>query len=201
MQSIKKIKPHHPLLLGKVEAIIFWRRSNKLTASELFLPNNICGLGFTLSGELYVKYNNEFVLMPVFGTRNTLEKPSEIKTTGDFLNISIRLALPTTISIFTKVPLNELYENSYFSLTDIFSEMETSLVIEQLLEKDSDEEKVTSEEKKPTPAEIRQKAIDERNKKLEERKKALEEKKKKIAEDKEAAKKAKETKTETENKD
>ena len=67
--------------------------------------------------------------------------------------------------------------------------------------KDSDEEKVTSEEKKPTPAEIRQKAIDERNKKLEERKKALEEKKKKIAEDKEAAKKAKETKTETENKD
>ena len=66
--------------------------------------------------------------------------------------------------------------------------------------KDSDEEKVTSEEKKPTPAEIRQKAIDERNKKLEERKKALEEKKKKIAEDKEAAKKAKETKTETENK-
>lgn len=143
MQSIKKIKPHHPLLLGKVEAIIFWRRSNKLTASELFLPNNICGLGFTLSGELYVKYNNEFVLMPVFGTRNTLEKPSEIKTTGDFLNISIRLALPTTISIFTKVPLNELYENSYFSLTDIFSEMETSLVIEQLLEKDSDEEKQT----------------------------------------------------------
>ena len=67
--------------------------------------------------------------------------------------------------------------------------------------KDSDEEKVTTEEKKPTPAEIRQKAIDERNKKLEERKKALEEKKKKIAEDKEAAKKAKETKTETENKD
>ena len=42
--------------------------------------------------------------------------------------------------------------------------------------------------------------IDERNKKLEDRKKALDEKKKKIAEDKEAAKKAKETKTETENK-
>ena len=37
-------------------------------------------------------------------------------------------------------------------------------------------------------------------KKLEERKKALEEKKKKIAEEKEAAKKAKEPKTETENK-
>lgn len=53
---------------------------------------------------------------------------------------------------------------------------------------------------KPTAAEIRQKAIDDRNKKLEDRKKALDEKKKKIAEDKEAAKKAKEQKTETENK-
>ena len=53
---------------------------------------------------------------------------------------------------------------------------------------------------KPTAAEIRQKAIDDRNKKLEDRKKALDEKKKKIAEDREAAKKAKETKTETENK-
>ncbi|MBV2196154.1 MAG: OmpH family outer membrane protein [Flavobacterium sp.] len=54
---------------------------------------------------------------------------------------------------------------------------------------------------KPTAAEIRQKAIDDRNKKLEDRKKALDEKKKKIAEDREAAKKAKEQKTETENKD
>lgn len=57
------------------------------------------------------------------------------------------------------------------------------------------------EPKKLTPAEIRQKAIDERNRKLEERKKAIEDKKKKIAADKEAAKKAKEIKTETENKD
>ena len=67
--------------------------------------------------------------------------------------------------------------------------------------KDNKEEKASSEEKKPTPAEIRQKSIDDRNKKLEERKKAIEDKKKKIAEDKEAAKKAKEQKTETENKD
>ena len=67
---------------------------------------------------------------------------------------------------------------------------------------DNDEELDTTDEpKKLTPAEIRQKAIDEKNRKLEERKKALEERKKKIAADKEAAKKAKETKTETENKD
>ena len=66
--------------------------------------------------------------------------------------------------------------------------------------KSDKEEEVTNGEKKLTPAEIRQKAINDRNKKLEDRKKALDEKKKKIAEDKEAAKKAKETKTETENK-
>jgi Skp family chaperone for outer membrane proteins len=54
--------------------------------------------------------------------------------------------------------------------------------------------------KKLTPAEIKQKAIDDRNKKLADRKKAIDDKKKKIAEDKEAAKKAKEQKTETENK-
>ena len=54
--------------------------------------------------------------------------------------------------------------------------------------------------KKLSPAEIKQKAIDDRNKKLADRKKAIDDKKKKIAEDKEAAKKAKEQKTETENK-
>ena len=75
-------------------------------------------------------------------------------------------------------------------------------------EKEITEEEETSKEgeikeetkKKLTPAEIKQKAIDDRNKKLAERKKAIEDKKKKIAEDKEAAKKAKEQKTEIENK-
>lgn len=68
--------------------------------------------------------------------------------------------------------------------------------------KDAIKDEAPKEEtKKLTPEEARQKLIDERNKKLEERKKILEEKKKKMAEEREAAKKAKETKTETENKD
>ena len=78
------------------------------------------------------------------------------------------------------------------------------LFLKDKKEEDSNNDKdldITEEPKKLTPAEVRQKAIDERNRKLEERKKAIEDKKKKIAEDKEAAKKAKETKTETENKD
>lgn len=73
--------------------------------------------------------------------------------------------------------------------------------------KEEKEEEITKEgeikeetKKKLTPAEIKQKAIDDRNKKLADRKKAIDDKKKKIAEDKEAAKKAKEQKTETENK-
>lgn len=74
--------------------------------------------------------------------------------------------------------------------------------VDDKIDKSPNEDKdiVKEETKKLDPKEARQKLIDERNKKLEERKKALEEKKKKIAEDKEAAKKAKEQKTETENK-
>ena len=74
--------------------------------------------------------------------------------------------------------------------------------VEDKKEESPSEEKdiVKEETKKLTPEEARQKLIDDKNKKIEERKKALEEKKKKIAEDKEAAKKAKEQKTETENK-
>jgi AraC-like DNA-binding protein len=79
--------------------------------------------------------------MPNFGTRNTLEKTSEIKTSGDFFNISIRLVLPNTISIFTKVAINEIYENNYFSLENIFGGQETSLIFEKLLEQETDEER------------------------------------------------------------
>jgi AraC-like DNA-binding protein len=141
LETIKKYKPSHPLLIEKIEAIIFWRRPKTLTTSELFLPNNVCGLGFVLSGELQVKYNENFVVMPKFGTRNTLEKPSEIRTIGDFFNISIRLNLPNTISVFTKVPINEVYQNNYFSLSEIFGSTETILIMEQLLDQENDEKR------------------------------------------------------------
>lgn len=73
---------------------------------------------------------------------------------------------------------------------------------EDIKDKGSDKEDILKDEtKKLTPEEARQKLVDERNKKLEERKKALDEKKKKMAEEREAAKKAKEQKTEIENKD
>lgn len=139
METVKKHKPSHPLLIEKIESIIFWRRPKELTTTELFLPNNVCGLGFTLSGELQVKYNDDFVTMPHFGTRNTLTKPSEIKTSGDFFNVSIRLNLPNTISIFTNVPINEIYQNNYFSLAEIFGDFQTSIITEKLLEQETDE--------------------------------------------------------------
>ncbi len=141
METIKKHKPLHPLLIEKIEAIVFWRRPRTLTTTELFLPNNVCGLGFVLSGELQVKYNDNFVLMPNFGTRNTLEKPSEIKTIGDFFNISIRLNIPNTISIFTNIPINEVYQNNYFSLSEIFGNAATKQIMEQLIEQENDEKR------------------------------------------------------------
>jgi Skp family chaperone for outer membrane proteins len=73
---------------------------------------------------------------------------------------------------------------------------------EDIKDKGSDKEDILKDEtKKLTPEEARQKLVDERNKKLEERKKALDEKKKKMTEERESAKKAKEQKTEIENKD
>jgi Skp family chaperone for outer membrane proteins len=82
------------------------------------------------------------------------------------------------------------------------SEENKDLFPEDSKDKDADKEDVPKEEtKKLTPEEARQKLVDERNKKLEERKKVLDEKKKKMAEEREAAKKAKEQKTEIENKD
>jgi AraC-like DNA-binding protein len=140
LESIKKVKPLHPLLLEKVDSIIFWREPKNNGSSKIFLPNNVCGFGLNISGELWVNYENVFKKMPSFGTRNTLIKPSEIKTKSDFFNISVRLIVPNTISIFTKIPLNEIYENEYFALTDIFNKTEIDNLVEQIQEQKNDEQ-------------------------------------------------------------
>lgn len=90
MESIVSYKPSNPLLIDKVSSIVFWRRSADFNNSTILLPNNICGFGFTLSGDLFVKNNSDFQIMPSFGARNTIiKKPSEIKTSGDFLNTGV----------------------------------------------------------------------------------------------------------------
>jgi hypothetical protein len=87
MESIISYNASNPLLIDKISSIVFWRRSADYTESSVFLPNNTCGFGFTLYGNLLVKNDSDFQVMPKFGTRNTLSKPSENKTSGDNLKI------------------------------------------------------------------------------------------------------------------
>jgi AraC-like DNA-binding protein len=120
MESIDKYLPEHPILKPLIASIIFWRRSATNERTEIFLPNNVCGTGITLSGNLLVKYDGVFIEMPVFGTRNTLDAVSEIKTTGDFFNISIRLVIPKGLCLFTRLSMDEVYKDQYFSMEAIF---------------------------------------------------------------------------------
>jgi AraC-like DNA-binding protein len=142
MESIVSYKSSNPLLVDKISSIVFWRRSANYTESTIFLPNNICGFGFTLSGNLLVKNGTGFQIMPAFGTRNTLTKPSEIKTSGDFLNISVRLTIPNGLSLFTKTPMNVVYEEDAISLNNLFSNQEINDLVDWLLQTNSDEEKI-----------------------------------------------------------
>jgi AraC-like DNA-binding protein len=79
-----------------------------------------------------VKKDGDFKKMPEFGTRNTIGKPSEVTTEGDFFNVSVRLVIPNGLSLFTKIPMNLIYENDAFSLTDIFDHSEIQCIAEQL---------------------------------------------------------------------
>lgn len=142
MESVQKYIPSHPLLRQKIAAIVFWRRSANEISSSVFLPNNICGFGFTISGELFVKNDSDFKLMPQFGTRNTLNKPSEIMTSGDFFNISLRLVIPNGLSLFTKIPMHKIYEEEAISLTDIFKPFEIVFLGEKLAEAKTDEKRL-----------------------------------------------------------
>lgn len=142
MESISSYNVSNPLLIGKVSSIVFWRRSANNHESTIFLPNNSCGFGFTLSGVFLVKIRSNFQIMPAFGTRNTLKKPSEIKTSGDFLNISVRLTIPNGLSLFSKIPMNVIYEEEATSLTNIFSQQEVNDLVELLLETTNDQQKV-----------------------------------------------------------
>jgi AraC-like DNA-binding protein len=142
MESILSYKATNPLLVDKISSIVFWRRSANFTDSTVFFPNNICGFGFTLSGNLLVKNKTGFQIMPAFGTRNTLTKPSEIKTSGDFFNISVRLKIPNGLSLFTKIPMNVVYKEDAISLNDIFSNQEINDLVDSLLATSNDEEKI-----------------------------------------------------------
>ena len=143
MESVISYNVSNPLLTDKISSIVFWRRTANYTNTTVFLPNNICGFGFTLTGSLLVKNKTDFLMMPAYGTRNTLTKPSIIKTTGDFLNISVRLKIPNGLSLFTKIPMNVIYSENSISLNDIFSNQEINNLVDSLFSSSNDDEKVS----------------------------------------------------------
>ncbi len=141
MESVEKLAPKNPLLKNKVACFVFWKRDRNFSDGTIFLPNNICGLGFTLSGKLLVQKGDEMTQMPSFGTRNTLNKPSKIITEGDFFNVSVRLVIPNGLSLFTKIPMFEVYQEEGFPLEYMYNSSELALVSEQLSEAQSNEKK------------------------------------------------------------
>jgi AraC-like DNA-binding protein len=142
METIQSYKPTNPILIDKVSSIVFWRRTPDYSDSTIFLPNNICGFGLTLTGDFLVNNRRGFHKMPAFGIRNTLMEPSEIKTAGEFLNISVRLKIPNGLSLFTHIPMNLIYQSEATSLNDIYSNQEINSLTDSLLEAVNDENKI-----------------------------------------------------------
>lgn len=142
-ESIAKFHPVHPALHGVVDHYIIWRRTADYSKSMIVLPNNIGGFGFTLQGNFYVKENGVSRLMPVSGTRNTMDLPREVYTTGDFINISVRMKMPQGMHRFTRVPAHELFTDLSFDLRDLFYEREMESLVNRLQETADDNEKIS----------------------------------------------------------
>jgi AraC-like DNA-binding protein len=143
LEQIIKYTPSHPLLSKIVSGIVFWRRSADEEGTKIFLPNNVCGFGFTVAGEFHVKTGDNYEKMPEFGTRNTFSKACEIRTKGDFFNISVRLILPNGLCVFTKIPMNNIYNHNAVSLTDIFDKQEVNDIAEQLFRSKTDAQRLS----------------------------------------------------------
>ena len=126
-----------------IASIVIWRRSAHNNSVTSFLPNNICGIGFTLSGDLYVKKESSFQKMPLWGTRNVLQNSSDAKTEGDFLNVSVRFHIPYGLGLFTDIPANLIYKEDAFSLEHIFNNEELEIITEALFTAISDSEMVS----------------------------------------------------------
>lgn len=142
MEKTNKYSPSHPQLKPLVSAIVFWRRSPKNKSIRFALPNNIGGFGFTLSGDLYVKRDSGFKKMPRFGTRNILDKSSEIKTTGNFLNISIRFKIPYGLWVFSKISMDVVYKKESFSLIEAFDKKTLEFLRKKLIAAKTDKKKL-----------------------------------------------------------
>jgi AraC-like DNA-binding protein len=140
-EQIIKYYPMHPWLKRYVTCYHIWKRAETYTPKQLFLPNNMVGAGFTLSGKLIINTEKIAIEAPAAGTRNVYSKARSIETKGAFYNISIRFK-PFGLKAFTKADCKPMFEDECMELEHLFGLQETQQLVEKLQAVQGDAERV-----------------------------------------------------------
>ncbi|TAE86786.1 MAG: hypothetical protein EAY81_05170, partial [Bacteroidetes bacterium] len=140
-EQIVKYYPTHPLLKQYVNCYTIWKRAATYSPKQLFLPNNIVGIGFTLSGKLIINTEKTAITAPSAGTRNVYSKARTIETAGAFYNISIRFK-PFGLKAFTNIDCQPLFEEECLELAHLFGLQQTTEMAEKLQAANGDRERV-----------------------------------------------------------
>ena len=140
-EEIVKYYPTHPLLKRYVNCYTIWKRAATYTPKQLFLPNNIVGIGFTLSGKLIINTEKTAITAPAAGTRNVYSKARTMETSGAFYNISVRFK-PFGLKAFTRIDCQPLFEEECLELAHLFGLQQTTEMAEQLQAAHGDRERV-----------------------------------------------------------
>jgi AraC-like DNA-binding protein len=126
---ISRVPTHH-ILQNYVHSYVIWERESVLNNQKLFLPNNVCGIGFTLKGKLFVEYEDGIETTPITGIRNVFKKASNVTTTSNFLNVSVRFK-PFGLAAFTNIDVQDIFQEKFIHLEVLFNKF----LVEELYEK------------------------------------------------------------------
>lgn len=142
MQQLLKFYPTHELLKKYVLHYVVWKRSVRyVQESKLFLPNNVVGIGFVLSGNLVINTDKDRIIAPVCGMRNIYHHARNVETEGDFYNISVRFK-PYGLKAFTRLHCTELFKSECVDIEILFGKQLTGEIHERLLHVSTDAERV-----------------------------------------------------------
>lgn len=141
-EELLKFYPTHSLLKKYVLHYVVWKRpASAAGQAKVFLPNNIAGIGFVLSGNLIINTGKECITAPVSGMRDIYHHARSVETEGLFYNISIRFK-PHGLKAFMKVHCSELFNSECVDIEALFGEQRIREIREQLLAAPSDQLKV-----------------------------------------------------------
>jgi AraC-like DNA-binding protein len=141
-EQLIKFYPEHELLKKYVLHYAVWKRSASYSGrANIFLPNNVVGIGFVLSGNLLINTGTTQIKAPVNGMRDIYHHARGIETEGDFYNISVRFR-PYGLKAFTALHCKELFNDECVDIAQIFGVQVVKDIQEQLLHASTDQEKV-----------------------------------------------------------